>query len=89
VRTVLVDGKVAKHDGRLVENLASARRGIDDTVSYLRSTPGEEVWAQGMNPDVPPTKVLGNPYTCTKLRTADTHWARADRRVEGGLTGPQ
>ena len=80
VRTVLVDGRVAKHEGRLVEDLAAARAEIADPVSYLRSTRGEEVWAQGMNPDVPPTKVLDNPYTHTEFRTADTHRSGADRR---------
>jgi hypothetical protein len=33
----------------------------------------EEAWQQGMNPDVPETKILGNPYTYTDYRSASTH----------------
>ena len=58
---------------------------LHDTVAYLRSTLGEDVWAQGMNPDIPPTKVLDNPYTYTEFRTADTHRSGADRRSTEAL----
>jgi 5-methylthioadenosine/S-adenosylhomocysteine deaminase len=34
---------------------------------------GEEAWQQGMNPDVPETKILDNPYTYTGYRSASTH----------------
>ncbi len=69
VHTVLVDGRVVKHDHRLVGvDLAAARREVEATVEYLRSTLGEEAWQQGMNPDIPETKVFDNPYTYTAYR---------------------
>ncbi|SHN45939.1 amidohydrolase family protein [Cryptosporangium aurantiacum] len=74
VHTVLVDGKVVKHDGKLVGiDLAAARAAIEETVGYLQSELGEAAWAAGMNPDVPETKVLDNPYTYTDYRSSSTH----------------
>ena len=74
VHTVLVDGRVVKRDGRLVgADLPAVRRSVEATVEHLRSTMGEDAWRQGMNPDVPETKVLDNPYTYTDYRSAGTH----------------
>ncbi|MFG2088393.1 MULTISPECIES: amidohydrolase family protein [unclassified Spirillospora] len=74
VHTVVVDGRVVKHEHRLVDaDLAAARREVESTVEYLRSSMGDEEWAAGMNPDVPETKVLDNPYTYTDYRSASTH----------------
>jgi len=76
VHTVLVDGKVVKHDGKLVGvDLGAARSAIESTVEYLQSQLGDEAWAAGMNPDIPETKVLDNPYTYTDYRSASTHEA--------------
>lgn len=73
VHTVLVDGRVVKHEHRLVGvDLASVRRRIEETVEHLRSTVGEEAWQAGMNPDIPESKVLDNPYTYTEFRDAST-----------------
>ena len=73
VHTVLVNGRVVKHDGRLVGiDLAGARREVDETVSYLRSTLGEEEWQKGMNPDIPESKVLDNPYQYTDYQSSAT-----------------
>ncbi|TDE33494.1 amidohydrolase family protein [Actinomadura sp. 6K520] len=73
VHTVLVNGRVVKHDHRLVgADLAAARREVEATVEYLRSSMGEQAWADGMNPDVPETKILDNPYTYTDYRSAST-----------------
>ena len=81
VHTVITGGKVAKFEGKLVgADLASARREIDATVEHLQSELGTEVWAQGMNPDIPATKVLDNPYMYTDFRTDATHRAGADQR---------
>jgi cytosine/adenosine deaminase-related metal-dependent hydrolase len=67
VHTVLVGGKVVKRDGKLVgTDLPAARAKVDATVSYLRETLGEEAWQRGMNPDIPETRVLSNPYQYTK-----------------------
>jgi cytosine/adenosine deaminase-related metal-dependent hydrolase len=74
VHTVIVDGKVVKHAHRLVGvDLAAARRTVERTVEHLRSALGEEAWNQGMNPDIPETKILDNPYTYTDYHSARTH----------------
>jgi 5-methylthioadenosine/S-adenosylhomocysteine deaminase len=67
VHTVLVGGKVVKQDGKLVgADLAAARSKVDATVSYLRETMGEDAWRRGMNPEIPETRILHNPYQYTK-----------------------
>jgi cytosine/adenosine deaminase-related metal-dependent hydrolase len=74
VHTVVVNGRVVKHEHRLVDiDLAAARSGVEQTVEYLRAEMGEEAWLQGMNPQVVTTKVLDNPYTYTDYRSAATH----------------
>ncbi|GAA0359886.1 amidohydrolase family protein [Microbispora corallina] len=73
VHTVLVNGRVVKHDHRLVgADLAAARREVERTVDHLRSTMGEEAWLKGMNPDIPETKILDNPYTYTDYHSSAT-----------------
>ena len=74
VHTVLVNGRVVKHEHRLVGiDLAAAHAQVDRTVEYLRGELGEEAWEKGMNPDIPTTKVLDNPYTYTDYRSDVTH----------------
>jgi hypothetical protein len=69
----VVNGRVVKHDHRLVGvDLAAARREAERTVEYLRSSMGDEAWTQGMNPDVPATKILDNPYTYTDYHSDAT-----------------
>ncbi|GAA1422907.1 amidohydrolase family protein [Agrococcus citreus] len=76
VHTVLVNGDAKKYDGKLVGvDLAPLRAKLEDTVEHLRSTLGEEQWAAGMNPEIPETKVLDNPYMYTDYRTHATHAA--------------
>ena len=72
VHTVIVDGRVVKHEHRLVGvDLAEARSAVEATVDYLRSAMGEDVWQAGMNPDLPADdKVLDNPYTYTDYKSA-------------------
>ncbi|GAA1554193.1 amidohydrolase family protein [Kribbella sancticallisti] len=77
VHTVLVDGKVVKHEHRLVGvDLPAVRRSVEATVDYLRSTMGEEAWAGGMNPDLPHDEVLDNPYQYTEYKSESTREAR-------------
>jgi cytosine/adenosine deaminase-related metal-dependent hydrolase len=77
VHTVLVDGRIVKRDHRLIGvDLAAIREEVEATVEYLRSAVGPEAWEKGMNPDIPQTKVLDNPYTYTDYRTDATHRAR-------------
>ncbi|WP_329134246.1 amidohydrolase family protein [Streptomyces sp. NBC_01476] len=74
VHTVLVDGRIVKRDGKLVGvDLAAARRTVDETVEHLRGELGAEAWERGMNPDIPETKVLDNPYTYTDYQSSRTH----------------
>jgi len=74
VHTVLVNGQIVKYEHQVLgSELAAARSGIEATVEYLQSEMGEAAWREGMNPDVPATKVLDNPYTYTDYRSAATH----------------
>ncbi|WP_425954789.1 amidohydrolase family protein [Xylanimonas sp. McL0601] len=74
VQAVLVNGKVAKWDHKLVGvDLGAARAAVGETVEYLRGQLGEEEWVKGMNPEIPESKVLDNPYTYTDYASADTH----------------
>jgi len=75
VHTVLVNGRVVKHAHRLVGiELARARHAVEQTVEYAISQLGEEAWTKGMNPDIPETKVLENPYTYTEWDAGSAQW---------------
>jgi adenine deaminase len=75
VHTVVVNGRLLKHDHHLVGiDLGSARRAVEQTVEYLMSSLGEEAWVEGMNPDVPEKKVLDNPYTYTTWDAGSAQW---------------
>ncbi|MET7396019.1 amidohydrolase family protein [Dactylosporangium sp. NPDC005572] len=79
VHTVLVNGRIVKRDGRLVDvdmgvNLAGARAAVERTVEHLVGVMGEDAWQRGMNPDVPATKVLDNPYTYTEWDAGSAQW---------------
>jgi hypothetical protein len=85
VHTVMVNGRVVKHDHELVGiDLAAVRQQVESTVDHLRSELGDDAWTQGMNPDIPETKILDNPYTYTEFRTSDTHRVRKDRVGDQG-----
>jgi 5-methylthioadenosine/S-adenosylhomocysteine deaminase len=79
VHTVVVDGRVVKHEGALVGcDLDDLRRRAESTVEHLVDAMGEEAWTAGMNPALPDDdddKVLDNPYQYTEFRT-DTTRAR-------------
>ena len=73
VHTVLVGGQVVKHEHQLVGvDLPDVRAKIDATVEHLRSTMGEDVWLQGMNPDPPDDELFENPYQYTDFSTDTT-----------------
>ncbi|MBQ0904496.1 amidohydrolase family protein [Micromonospora sp. U21] len=75
VHTVLVGGRIVKRDGRLVDvDLAAARAGVAATIDHLRETMGEEAWQRGMNPDVPETAILENPYQYTEWDAGSAQW---------------
>lgn len=70
VEAALVGGRVVERDHRLVGvDLAAVRR----TVEHLRAELGDEAREAGVNPDVPETALLDNPYTYTDYRSASTH----------------
>ncbi|GAA4949737.1 amidohydrolase family protein [Streptomonospora halophila] len=76
VHTVVVNGRVVKYEHRLVDaDLAAARRMAESTLDYLRDQVGD-AWNEGMNPDIPPTKILDNPYTYTDFRDSSTRGGR-------------
>jgi cytosine/adenosine deaminase-related metal-dependent hydrolase len=84
VHTVMVDGRIVKHENELVDiDLASVRRTVEDTVEHLRSTLGEEAWNAGMHPEIPESKVLDNPYQYTEYRSSDTHRSRDTAETAG------
>ena len=66
VHTVIVNGRVVKRDGRLVDvDLAAARRAIDETVEFAQREIGDR-WVEGMHPEIPETRILHNPYQSTR-----------------------
>ena len=61
VHTVIVNGRVVKRDGRLVDvDLAAARRAIDETVEFAQREIGDR-WVEGMHPEIPETRILAQP----------------------------
>ncbi|GLZ61433.1 amidohydrolase family protein [Micromonospora sp. NBRC 107095] len=75
VHTVLVGGRVVKRDGRLVGvDLAAARARVAATIDHLRETMGEQAWQRGMNPDIPETAILENPYQYTEWDAGSAQW---------------
>lgn len=77
VHTVWVNGKIVKHQHKLVDvDLSSVRRTVEQTVDHLREEMGEDEWISGMSPDIPESKILDNPYTYTDFRTDTTRAVR-------------
>ncbi|NYH41542.1 cytosine/adenosine deaminase-related metal-dependent hydrolase [Micromonospora jinlongensis] len=75
VHTVLVGGRIVKQDGRLVGvDLAAARAAVASTIDHLRETMGKEAWQRGMNPDIPETAILENPYQYTEWDAGSAQW---------------
>ncbi|WP_116450596.1 amidohydrolase family protein [Blastococcus litoris] len=65
VHTVIVDGRVVKHDGKLVGiDLGAVRTEVENTIDHLKGACGEEVWEAGMFPQMPEAEasILDNPY---------------------------
>jgi cytosine/adenosine deaminase-related metal-dependent hydrolase len=71
VHTVMVDGKVVKHNHRLLGiDLNAARQAVAKTVEYARSRMGEQAWNESMNPAKAVVELIDNPYTYTKKEQA-------------------
>src|SRR5664280_1233992 len=74
VHTVVVDGRLVKTAARLAgDDLTTAKSRVAQTVDFLRETLGEQAWRSGMNPEVPQTRVLDNPYQYTDFASGSTH----------------
>lgn len=80
VHTVLVNGKVVKHDHRLVGiDLAAAKQAVAKTVEHARGKMGEQAWNESMNPAQAEVEFIENPYLYTKQ-------AQATQGQENGST---
>jgi len=78
VHTVLVNGRVVKHNNRLVGiDLAAARRAIEETVEFAMRELGD-AWTAGMHPEVPETKLRENPYMYTQWDAGTAQWKKQE-----------
>jgi 5-methylthioadenosine/S-adenosylhomocysteine deaminase len=74
VHTVLVDGRVVKHEGKLLGiDLGRVRAAIEDTVEHAMRTLGD-AWTPGMHPEIPERKILENPYQYTEWDAGSAKW---------------
>ena len=72
VHTVLVNGRIVKHEHRLVGvDLDAAKHAVAQTVDYARATLGDQAWLDGMRPELPPAERIPNPYTYTDYQGSD------------------
>jgi 5-methylthioadenosine/S-adenosylhomocysteine deaminase len=72
VHTVLVNGRIVKHEHRLIGNhLAAARDAVAQTVEFARSTLGEAAWSENMTPELPAAERIRNPYTYTDYQGSE------------------
>jgi 5-methylthioadenosine/S-adenosylhomocysteine deaminase len=77
VHTVIVDGRIVKHEHRLVGvDLRAARQAVERTIEYASSELGEDAWTAGMHPEIPESKVLDNPYMYTKWDAGSAQWRK-------------
>lgn len=66
VHTVIVNGRIVKHDHKLIGiDLAAAKSAVANTVDYARTTMGEQAWQDSLTPEVVSTDRIPNPYTYT------------------------
>ena len=82
VHTVIVDGRVVKHDGKLVGiDLAPVRTEVENTIDHLRGALGEEAWQAGMFPNMPDAEqeILENPYQYTDFKDESKRAGGEDR----------
>jgi 5-methylthioadenosine/S-adenosylhomocysteine deaminase len=66
VHTVLINGRIVKHDHQLIDvDLDAAKSAVAETVEYAKATLGEQPWLDGMRPELPPAERIPNPYRYT------------------------
>jgi 5-methylthioadenosine/S-adenosylhomocysteine deaminase len=69
VHTVLVNGRVVKFDHQLAGiDLDRAKEAVTATVDYARAQMGEQAWQESMEPEIPETELIPNPYTYSEYR---------------------
>jgi 5-methylthioadenosine/S-adenosylhomocysteine deaminase len=68
VHTVIINGRIAKHEGKLVGvDLGAVQAEVADTIEFIRATLGEEAWQQSLTPPLPPSERIPNPYTYSEV----------------------
>ncbi|WP_327731623.1 hypothetical protein OG250_44110 [Streptomyces sp. NBC_00487] len=50
-------------------DLERARTAVAATVDYARTTMGEDAWREAVEPEIPTTEVISNPYTYSEYRS--------------------
>jgi 5-methylthioadenosine/S-adenosylhomocysteine deaminase len=80
VHTVVVNGRIVKHDHALAgADLPAAKAAVGRTVEYARSTMGEDAWRESLTPELPAEDRIPNPYTYTSYDGGESrHRAAAD-----------
>jgi 5-methylthioadenosine/S-adenosylhomocysteine deaminase len=69
VHTVLVNGSLVKYRHELLApQLERARQAVGATVEFARGELGEQTWRQAMEPELPETELIPNPYTYSEYR---------------------
>jgi len=80
VHTVIVNGRIVKHDHNLIGiDLAAAKSAVANTVDYARTTMGEQAWQDSLTPELVSTERIPNPYTYTDYSGGDSrHRAQSE-----------
>jgi 5-methylthioadenosine/S-adenosylhomocysteine deaminase len=70
VHTVMVNGKVLKYDHRLLldDQVARARRAIEESVAHVQSAMGPEAWQAAMHPERIAVQPVDNPYQYSQFQ---------------------
>jgi 5-methylthioadenosine/S-adenosylhomocysteine deaminase len=84
VHTVLVNGRIVKHDHALTGvDLPAAKQAVGRTVEYARSTMGEDAWRESLTPELPAEDRIPNPYTYTSYDGGESRHRAASDESEG------
>ena len=81
VHTVVVNGRVVKHDAPADRHRPGQGPAASSSrpSSTCRASSGREAWTEGMHPEIPETKVLDNPYTYTEWDAGSAQWKGTGR----------
>jgi 5-methylthioadenosine/S-adenosylhomocysteine deaminase len=72
VDTVIINGRVAKLDHRLIGvDLGAVHDAVENTIDFIRGTMGEEAWQQSLTPPLPESQRIPNPYTYSAVDGRD------------------